>query len=168
MTRRAQMEILGLAIVFVLIVLGFLLYVRFAPSFTDDTRDEFTQPVKAQSILTAMLRTHIPCTADQSYSVIELFKDGFDPTLGEIECEFGSDYYDSEDMAFKAMDDMLLDTMVAWNEPYWYEVEVDDVIYPVSYSLDRPCNSNSPQHEPGFHAVELRTTTLEIRFGICN
>lgn len=179
MSRKSQMEILGLALVFVIIITGFLLYLKFSNGSEITTKEEYLLPVKSQSILTAMLRTdvlccqNIHCTDDNtiSYSISDLLKDGADINLNQIKCYSSSDndFIDSEVYAQEQMDLLLADTMEIWQEDYWYKAVVDNspVISGNGPDSNNGCNEDSKQRDTGFHAIELRTDTLEITFGIC-
>jgi len=177
MNNKSQMEILGLAIVFVLIILGFLLYLRFSGDISKTPKEEYLLPAKAQSILTAMLRTSVECCDDASgdncvsYSISDLLKDGADITLGDIQCwNFDDDGPNSsEEYAQEQMDILLGRSMEVWDEDYWYKAAVGNnvIVQGKGVGDESTCSEDSRQRDTGFHAIELRTDTLEITFGIC-
>lgn len=74
--KRAQMEILGLAFLFVLIIFGFLLYYNLASkkAFTKETKEDYMQPKMASAFGDMLLHTTVHCE-EGDRSLRELFID---------------------------------------------------------------------------------------------
>jgi hypothetical protein len=62
MARKAQMEIMGLAIIVIIIIIGLVFSLRFMrPVETQDLKDTFTDSTLASNLLNVMLKTTLEC-----------------------------------------------------------------------------------------------------------
>ena len=171
---KSQMEILGLAILFVLLIFGFLFFIMFTSGEKSDTREEFLQPKMASSILTSMLKTSMKC-GDAVYSVTDLLKDCGDVTLRLIYCG-NYEFHDSNnDQAIQScgidkdmIEEMLASTMDVYDREYWMKAYTSSQEIFEIQAIDSECTENSPQKSPAHQPFELTTDTLNIGFGICS
>lgn len=73
--KKAQMEIMGLALVVILMSLGILFVIRFvALKPKSEIRESYTQTQTAQNILTSLLKTTTQCRANIPYTISDLLK----------------------------------------------------------------------------------------------
>lgn len=111
---RGQMEILGLAVIVVLIMLGVLFAVFFvlrAPQ--SDVAQTYKESQLASSLLTAMLATTTPCN---HATVTELLQDC--AAYNQLECPSGT----SCDEASTAIGKMLDGTLGTWKRSYQFSI----------------------------------------------
>lgn len=112
--RKGQMEILGLAIIVVLIMLGVLFAIMFvlrAPS--SDTAAKYRESQLAASIVTTMLGTTTSC---RGATVTELLQDC--AVFERLDCNGAS----SCDEADAAIEEMLEGTLQAWKRSYTFNI----------------------------------------------
>jgi len=68
--NKAQLEIMGLAVIIVLITLGLFFVITFSISEADTTVQSYNQEQRATSFLDALLRTNIPACDDVRFDTI--------------------------------------------------------------------------------------------------
>lgn len=145
--KRSQTEIMGLAILFVLMIFGLLIYLKFTSGEKKNPRDDYLQPKMASSVLNAMLKTSVACntrgTDDTSddiiYSITDLLKDCMDVNLHTITCpayvwldEFpdglitNNNYPESCQVAEDMFKTMLKGSLDKYSIPYYLEVKTKD------------------------------------------
>jgi len=123
--KRAQMELLGLAIIIILVSIGFLFVVRFVllkPA--DDVKKEYSFNQMASNELNAILKT---TTADcKGTDMTELLQDC--SSFEKIVCEDGRG---SCQYAAETIDFILNQTLSSWQKTYVFNVSVneDTIIY---------------------------------------
>lgn len=119
--KKSQMEIMGLAIIVVLLILGMLFAVKFIlfkPATT--YRGEYTQTQLAANILNSILNTNTGCF---QISVSELLQDASKyPNNNIKDCEEG--YPNSRDYVTKTIGDILNQTLTEWKITYYFKAEV--------------------------------------------
>lgn len=81
--KKSQMEILGLAILFVIIVFGFLIFMMLNSGEKSDPVEEFRDPKMVESVLDTIVKVSVECNGE-TYSLTELWKDCMD--RGYIDC----------------------------------------------------------------------------------
>lgn len=126
MKKRSQMEIMGLAIVIVLMTLGVLFVVRFGilKPQTSEIKASYTETQLAANMLNAILKS----TSDFCYGhdIQSLLQDcgstpsGFEPS---ITCQ---DNKDSCEYAWTVINSVLTDTLKEWRRDYEFTACVWD------------------------------------------
>ncbi len=95
MVKKAQMEIMGLAIVVVLLILGMLFAVKFVLFKPQQTyRKEYTTTQLAANTLNTLLNTHTTCNR---MSVSELLQDASKDTYNINDCGSPTDPQNSQE-----------------------------------------------------------------------
>ena len=72
--RKSQMEVLGLAFVFIILIFGLLIFVRLSSNAPQD-RGRFIDPQTAASFVSSILKTSVNCSQFHVYTITELLKD---------------------------------------------------------------------------------------------
>ncbi|MCK5283537.1 MAG: hypothetical protein KAK00_09105 [Nanoarchaeota archaeon] len=123
--KLAQMEIMGLAIIVILLSLALLFVIRFiilrpSPSISE----EYTESILSANFISALIKTNAPDCSDIKFST--LFQDcasnNRDGTGGNIEC--GEGEYSCIYIREK-MQGMLSYTFDEWNINYYFIASVD-------------------------------------------
>jgi len=159
--RKSQMEIMGLAIVVVLIVLGMLFAVRFfvnkAPT---KFKSRFTHKQLAQNTVTAFINTNT--SNCHSMSITELLQD-----CGQsksVICEDGTT--GSCEHARDVAEDILSLTLVQWKVDYNFKVYFSDDVAGHIFKLGSSCTGES---EPGWGYTPISTgRTIFTRLDVCS
>lgn len=186
--RKGQMEILGLAILFVIIVFGLLLFMRFK-SDDNDTVDTFRDPKMASSVLNTLVKVSVRCDgSEHPYSLGEMWKDCADTGMRSVSCANHNDAFnevfnytdnapDSCVVAEAVTKKVLSETMDRYfiERKYWFSVSVrssaatgaePDYLYIITTD-DGKCNPDADQLQPAHQPIELSRSTMDIGFGIC-
>ena len=157
MNRRAQMEILGLAIIVVLVMMGVLFAIQFvlrAPS--QEIAQEYERSELASSLLTTILGTTTEC---RQASVTELLQDC--ARFTRISCPPRGNSCAELDFVIEKMLDGTLET---WRQDY-------------NFSISGSTNTNAIKFERGNCTGEIESSTnpiptagraLQIRLDLCS
>ncbi|MBI4151287.1 hypothetical protein HY492_04115 [Candidatus Woesearchaeota archaeon] len=152
---RGQMEILGLAIIVVLIMLGVLFAVMFvlrAPA--SNVAQEYKESQLAASLITAMLGTTTPCN---DASVTELLQDC--AVLNRLECPAGDSCAQAQD----AIGQMLAGTLETWKRSYQFSItgayNVEQLTFASGDCSGERESSTNPVPTPG--------GALQVRLDLC-
>ncbi len=160
MSKKSQMEILGLAVVIVLILLGFLLYLRFGMNGNNADFEEFADPKMAASTLNAMLKTTVSCDS-KKYSITELLQDCYNWKMvycgGQDSCTF----------AENSLGIMLDTSLKQWGKGYWFLATAGTVN---EITLHEPisCTRLSRQRNPALQPIPIMSGILNVSLGICD
>ena len=156
--RKSQMEIMGLAIVVVLIVLGMLFAVRFFINREPvDYKAKFTQKQLAQNIVTAFLNTKtLNC---YGMSITELLQD-----CGQSKSVTCGDGTDSCKYVRDTADFILSQTLAQWNLDYKFLIYKDVDSPVVDLGLPDGCPG---ELEPGWGYTPASTRTVYTRLDVC-
>lgn len=118
--KKAQMEILGLAIVVVLVILGMLFVIKFMSlQQPGDLRRPVVQSQTAASYITAYLKTTVPDC--KGLAITDLLQDC---AVGAgIQCGNGMD---SCQMAEQVAGEIFSETFEVWQQPYYFVAYLDE------------------------------------------
>ena len=112
MNKKAQFEMIGLAIVVMLVVLGMFIAIRFKMiEQPTDTQKEYSQTQLASNFLNTLILTNIPDCGDRLMR--ELLIDCADTRA--INCPDGKD---SCTKANETIDKILSQTLIKWQKKY--------------------------------------------------
>lgn len=120
-SKKAQMEVLGLAVIVILMSLGMLFIVKFVildPS--TNTKASYTHTQMASNTLNSLLKTTTPC---QGTDVTVLLKDYV--TSARIQCENGT----SGEQLEEIFDTVFNQTLDTWKKNYLFTVYMGDDYY---------------------------------------
>ena len=108
--RKSQMEILGLAFVFIILIFGLIIFLRFS---VNDQKDKsmFTDPQQAASIISSMLKTSVEC-GNYDYSVTNLLRDC--AMTQRIDCDGNTSCY----VANETITQLLHETLAKYSKSY--------------------------------------------------
>ena len=162
--RKSQMEIMGLAIVVVLIVLGMLFAVRFFINREPaEFKSRFTHKQLAQNIVTAFLNTKTESC--HGMSVTELLQD-CGQSMSVI-CEDGTT--GSCEYVRDTAGLILSQTLEQWKVDYNFKVYFsDDAANPI-FTLDRHASLGcTGESEPGWGYTPASTRTIYTRLDVCS
>ena len=166
--KRSQTEIIGLVIIVMLVVVGFMLYVRFsllAPK--DSTKNDFTKAELATNTVNVMMKTTTDC---RDATVQDLLKDC--ATEGRISCYsspsgVGSTLRSCEyaQAAIKAMADSTLER---WSRGYtilFYRADQS-----VQFNISDSGNScvGNRNYKSAFSYIPLNPGTATLKIQLCD
>jgi hypothetical protein len=131
MNKKAQMEILGLAIIVVLIMFGVLFALRFVLNQDDSNLlDSFKESELATSMLTTMMSTTSSCN---QATVKTLIQDCGRP-VPSLQCGNRNSCEEAEFI----LNDMLTGTLGKWNRNYYFTI--NDNQDTTRIELGEPCS----------------------------
>lgn len=159
--RKAQMELLGLAMVVVIVSIGLMYLLVFSVAKPPKLiHAKYLEKEIGQNFIGAMLKTQ--SRACKGLSIGELLQDcaNFDSTGGSIQCN--TDQYSCA-YAQQELEEMLGNTVYRWNFVYRFRVykedQMRDPIIPKNCDTGTPCPS-------GQHCV-TQTGTNQNSVGNC-
>lgn len=124
-SKRGQMEILGLAVLFVIVIVGFLLFLRFGMDSAKTPVEEYYLNTLPQDMLDAIVHTSFDCDG-VVYSVSDIIKDSQDDRYGgNIYCSsMGSE--GSEDILDDIVSSVVAQSFEQLGRRYWVAVWDED------------------------------------------
>lgn len=162
--RKSQTEIIGLVIIVLLILVGFMLYVRFsllAPK--EDTKNEFTKAELATNMVNVMMKTTTDC---RDATVQDLLKDC--ATEGRISCVSSSVSVKSCDYSQNIIKTMADSTLEKWSRGYtitFYRAD-QSVQFTVNDSSNQCLNNRN--YKSAFSYVPLNPGTATLKIQLCD
>ncbi len=159
MTKKAQMEILGLAVIIILITLAGLFVLRFVVLKPVEIKTSYTMKSLAVDTLTAMLRTNTECYGE---TVKDLLMDCAESYTekGDILCENGQ-------FSCQFVKDMinttLAKTLKTWNRNYIFNASTRDKTL-MTFS-NGGCKA-AKMIEPAIQPLPT-SNNLEVRLDVC-
>lgn len=149
-SRKCQMEIMGLAIIMILIGLGLLFAVQFILKPSPDITARVKESTLAANFLNTLLSANTAC---QQRNIKELLQDCA-LTGGIIECPDGR----SCEYAKKQIKLILDDTLAVWRKDYRFNVSGSPEITPISFARgkcagDKEVKEHPVPVKPGFNIV---------------
>jgi hypothetical protein len=159
------MEILGLAMIVVLVILAIFLYVMFVPrgETPQEAKRGLTDPKLAAATLDAILRTTVYCSSkQQKYSVTELLQDCYYWQI--IMCE---PTHDSCYAAKNRTTIMLNSTLNKWGRSYQFQTK-NSVATTEPDLIIGSCSSTRAQNKPAHQPVPMPSGVLNVTLRICS
>lgn len=154
--RRAQMEIMGLAIIFILVIFGVLFGLRFVLTKPDsDVRKGFQESTLAANMLTAIRGTTTDCN---DASIEQLLQD----CASEKAISCGDK--NSCEKAQKAMEQIFKETLGVWGRNYNFSIQGTYDVSQISFAQ----GDCSGEKEVKTHPVPTRAGTIILRLEICS
>jgi len=121
--KKAQMEILGLAVIIILITLVGLFVVRFVILKPVEIKTSYTMKTLAVDTVTAMLRTNTGCYGE---SIKDLLMDCAEHSPdGSIQCDGGK----SCNYVNNRIEEILNKTLNKWNKNYIFSASQTDIYF---------------------------------------
>lgn len=157
--KKGQMEILGLAIVVILLTLGVLFFIRFALSEKpSELKQSYEQTEMASNMINTMLRLDTEC---RGKSMTELMQSC--ASTIEINCGNGvmaCEYLDN------VVDEIMANTLESWGLEYQFSVWIEDG----EYLVDKISSAEACQGEKESKSffIPLQTTTISLKLDLCN
>lgn len=156
-SRKGQMEILGLAVIVILVSLGMLFVVKFVilekPSTSKAT---FTHTQMASNMLNSLLKTSTGC---RGTDVTELLQDYV--TSRQIVCPDRS----SQEQLDMIFNDVFNQTLNTWKKQYLFTVSLNDNVYFVQQNGE--CEGMTQRQSETF-PLPTEKGTMIIRLDICS
>jgi len=117
MIKKAQAEIMGLAIIVILIIIGMFFLIKFLTIDTIDYKKQYTQAELASNMINTFLMTTSDCNG---FSITELLQDcNQDKSIicsGESSCDYVS----------LTAQQIFMETLEKWNVDYEFKVFNDE------------------------------------------
>lgn len=157
MSNKSQMEIMGLAIIMILIGLGLLFAVQFVLKPSADVAGHVKESTLAANFLNSLLGTSTPC---HQRNIKELLQDCA-LTGGLIECPDGS----SCEYAGRQIRQILDDTLVIWRKDYKFNISGSPEVKAISFSRGK-CSGDKEAKE---HPVPVKAGfNIVLKLEICS
>jgi len=161
LSKKSQLEVLGLAIVVILITLGVLFVIRFIV-FKEPTeiRKSYIKTELASNMLNTLIRTDTTC---RSKSITELLQDcASNPPNGSIDC--GSDH--SCKFLNETIEIITNKTLRKWNQDYQFDVWLEDGTVLI-HTLSDPLACQGEKESKPFY-LPLQVTTINLKLDLCS
>lgn len=151
MSKKSQMEIMGLVVIVILIAIGMLFAVQFLlKKPTGETAAAAKESVLAANFLNAMLSTTTDC---KSMTVRELLQDCA-LTSGAVSCATDFGEISACDYASQQIEILLGRTMKTWNKDYYFSIEGAADVNAIKFGAPCPGEKEFKMHpvpvRPGF------------------
>ena len=149
--KRSQMEIMGLAIIMILVMLGVLFAIRFVLKKPDtDIRKSYLESQQASNMINAMLGTTTDC---HDTTIKELLQDC--AVTASIDCD-GASSCDYVDNAFATI---FAETFISWKREFRFYIDGPSSLQALEYGemLDVPfvyCSNGDAFIEHDFTKTE--------------
>jgi len=148
-SRKSQMEIMGLAIIMILVGLGLLFAVQFVLKPSQDTTARVKESVLAANFLNTILSTNTPCL---QRNIKELLQDCA-LTGGIIECPERSCEY-----AGQQIKQILENTLEVWRKDYKFSITGAPEVSKITFAKgkctgDKEAKEHPVPIKPGFNIV---------------
>ncbi len=153
--KKAQMEIMGLAIIFILVIFGVLFAVRFVITKPDtDIRMGFQESMLAANMLTAIRGTTTDC---KDATIEQLLQDcASTKTIvcnGKGSCSTASD----------AIGEIMKETLEKWKKAYNFSITGMAEVSKITFGQ----GDCSGEKEVKMHPIPTRAGTITIRLELC-
>ena len=164
--KRSQAEILGLAVVFILIVVGILFYIKYSAKEADTSKQEFLESNMASNMLNSVLKTTTQCKDATVNDLVQDCAYARAITCTAFSCEYGTCTATSDSCTY--LSDFIKNafnrTFDAWGEIHYY----------FSISNNAGVNLISPagivcsgEKEAEISYIPTRAGTYTVELSIC-
>lgn len=155
--RKSQMEIMGLAIIFVLVVFGVLFAIRFAITKPDEEiRMGFQESMLAANMLTALRGTTTDC---RDATVEQLLQDC--ASTKTIICSTGED---SCEKAENVIAYIINETIEQWGRDYRFSITGPFDVSQIGFGKGDCSGEKEVKTQP----VPTKAGTITLKFEICS
>ncbi len=162
--RKAQMELMGLAIVVMLIAIGMF----FAMKYTlFDKPPEIKNPYVQAELATTFVNTLLLTSTEEckAYTTMkDLLGDCAAPEEARQQCTNTKTYCDT---SAEIVNRILLDTLDKWGKNYTFEVYSDEPVRTNHFVKDT-CAPNAERGKAGLFPIPARHGTVNVKLSICN
>jgi hypothetical protein len=154
--RKAQMEIMGLAIIFVLVIFGVLFGIRFVITKPEtDIRKGFQESMLAANMLTAIRGTTTDC---HDATVEQLLQDC--ASTKAIKCDGSS----ACEKAESVIGQIIRETLDQWKRAYNFSITGPYDVSRITFGW----GDCSGEKEVKMHPVPTRAGTITLKLEICS
>jgi len=170
--KKAQMELMGLAIVVLLIAVGMF----FAMKYTLFQKPpEIKNPYMQSELATTFVNTLLLASTDEckAYTTMkDLLGDCAAQELARQKCALEQKYCSSGDCktyceaSDKIVDAILKDTLTEWGKSYTFEVYSDGQVG--NYFAKDTCAPNAERGKAGLFPIPARHGTVNVKLSICS
>ena len=161
--RKAQMELMGLAIVVMLIAVGMF----FAMKYTLFQKPpEIKNPYVQSELATTFVNTLLLASTDEckAYTTMkDLLGDCAAQELARQKCSLGQTYCDASD---EIVDTILKDTLTEWGKSYTFEVYSDGQVG--NYFEKDTCAQDAERGKAGLFPIPAKHGTVNVKLSICS
>lgn len=156
-SRRAQMEIMGLAIIFILVIFGVLFAIRFVIKKPEsDIRRGFQESALAANMLTAIRGTTTDCN---EATVEQLLQDC--ASVKRVKCDAG---ISSCEKASRVMEHIFAETLEQWKVAYNFSISGPSFeVTAITFGQGDCSGEKEVQTNP----VPTRAGTITLRLELC-
>ena len=155
MRKKSQMEIMGLAIIFILVIFGVLFAIRFVIKKPDaDIRLGFQESMLAANMLTSIRGTTTDC---REATVEQLLQDC--ASTKSIKCEGMNSCKKADDVIGL----MLNKTLSEWKKSYSFTITGTFDVSQITYGA----GDCSGEKEVKTHPIPTRAGTITLRLELC-
>lgn len=165
--KKGQLEILGLAIVVILITLGVLFVIRFIVlKEPTDLRQSYTRTEMASNMLNTLIRTDTEC---RGKSVTELLQDcAINPPIGNIDCDGNATLIGNKSCAYlnTTILKIMNDTLIIWGIDFQFDAWLADGTELVH--ILEPAGACTGEKESKPFYLPLQITTINLKLDLCN
>lgn len=159
--KKGQLEVLGLAIIVILITLGVLFVIRFiVTKEPTQLRQSYTRTEMASNMLNTLIRTDTFC---RSKSITELMQDcASNPPNGSINCNgMKSCIFLNETIS-----NITSKTLTVWGVDYEFDVWLEDGTKLI-HILNPPGACKGEKESKPFY-LPLHITTINLKLDLCS
>ena len=153
--KKAQIEILGLAVIVIILVIGGVFFIKYNIGKKDSNLGSYTDPEMAQSFLNALMKT------DTDYSIVSNVISNCYSVKNHL-C--GGDCCD---YAHYIMTSALEATLGEWGKSYRLTIRKgsDKKIKDIPANSD--CTDLSEKEQPGFYSIPPPPEPIIVKLEIC-
>lgn len=165
--KSGQMEIMGLAIIVILVLIGMLFAIRFVVlKEPEQYKKEFTQTQLASNMLSTLLKTTVSDCNDLSFE--ELYQDCARTPANNQICEKSGNQVETCTYISDKTKEILGSTLEKWNIGYGFNAQLSDATDPLI--SDMPWGSGCPgikKHKEFHIPIDTAGRTLTVSLDIC-
>lgn len=163
-TKKSQMEIVGLVIIVILLSLALLFFLRFSIGKTATEKQTFTSAQLASNMINTLSKTTTNCSRF-TISDLYILCANLDE---EVDCD-GDGWYESNacEVANNTMDDILPKTLEQWNKRYRFQVFIPENEENPLYSRIKEFNKCTGNIQTETYYLPVYEGLLYLRLNLC-